>query len=275
MSTLGGNTRPLDLRDIKLETIQPLGPIPESYQTDVSWLEPIWQSNTPSCGAHAWAHLKAILDHFDTGNNRYSPRYSWLRIKEIDGLVPEVGTNMRAIFKAGASQGAADYELLPNVFPTTTVAYSSKEGVPMDLLHENAHPRIIKAYAFGSVALIKEHIFRNKAVLILADIGETWWGQKVVWPFKKKDSGHFFVGYGYDQDYLYIIDSADKNVPLKKLSLVPFMEYPLREVGTAVDIPDEEVKRLIARRDTLQKLVSALQALLNAVKGFNWKKVAT
>lgn len=266
MINLGGQSRPLDLRDIKLGAVQPPVEIPTSYATDISWLEAIWQDGTPSCGAHAWAHLKAILDHFDTGKQKYSPRWSWLKIKEIDGHPLEVGTDMRSIFRTGSERGACDYNLLPNVFPTTTEAYSDP-SVASEEMRKNAHPRIIKAYGFGTPARIKEHIYQNKAVLVLLDVGNTWWGQKLIWPFTRRDSGHFVVAYGYDEDWIYIIDSADKNIPLKKLS----PDYPVREVGTAIDIPDEEVKKLIAEKATLQKWVAALQALLKLAQKFNLK----
>lgn len=259
MINLGGNPRKYDPRDIKLGAVQPPVEIPKSYQTDISWLDPIWQDGTPSCGAHAGAHLKMILDHFDGSADKveYSPRYLWLKIKEIDGYPLEVGTDMRSIFKALANKGVCNYSLLPNSFPTTTQEYSKNVATPE--MDANAHPRIIRAYGFTVPSKIKEAIYQNKAVLILADVGDSWWKKVFVWMFKKKDSGHFFIGYGFDEQSISVLDSADKEVPLKKL----MFDYPIREVGTAIDIPDWQVKNLTTQISLLRKVVALLAKLLN------------
>lgn len=61
---------------------------------------------------------------------------------------------------------------------------------------------------------------------------------------------------------IYILDSADKQVPLKKLP----NNYPIREIGTAVDLPDEVVKNLIKQKELLQKVVELLRQLLLWIK---------
>jgi hypothetical protein len=213
-----------------------------------------------NCGSHAGTHLKMILDYFDTGAKVYSPNYLWIKIKQIDGYPLEVGTDMRSIFKTLQSYGVCDYDLLPNDFSISLQEYSNPEIINKEL-DENAQPRIIKSYAFGND--IKKDIYLNKAVIILIDIGETWWTrEKIEYPFIKKDGGHFVVAYGYDEDYIYVIDSADKQVPLKKLP----NNYPIREIGTCVDLPDEVVKNLIKQKELLQKVVELLRQLLLWIK---------
>lgn len=258
----GGLPRLDDGRDINLGTVQALTVKPAAYKTDVSWLEPIWQSNTPACGPHSGIHLKQILDYSDTGVQKYSPEELWLEIKQIDNHLPEEGTDMRSILKALLNRGACDYGLLPNIFPTTVAEYSDQRKLTKEM-RDNAQPRIIKAYGFDTPARAQNAIYANKAVILLIDIGNTWFNQEQVIPFTRKDSGHFVVGYGYSADgSIDIIDSVDKNKPFKTLS----PDYPIREVGTAVDLPDWQVKAMTTQIKALNEKVAQLLALINKKK---------
>ena len=192
--TLGAIPRKLDLRDIKLGAIQAPIELPKKYETDISWLRSLWQNGFPACGSHAGTHLKMILDYFDTGAKVYSPNYLWIKIKQIDGYPLEVGTDMRSIFKTLQSYGVCDYDLLPNDFTISLEEYSNSEIINKEL-DENAQPRIIKSYAFGND--IKKDIYLNKAVIILIDVGETWWTREMVELPKKNQGGHFVVAYGF------------------------------------------------------------------------------
>jgi len=266
----GGIPRKLDLRDLNRGRVQAPIKIPKEYKTDISWLEPIWQSSTPTCGAHAGAHLKAILDKNDTGTNKYSPRSLWLFIKAIDGYPIEEGTDMRSILKSLQDKGVADYDLLPNNFPITNEEYSDQKALSPEII-DNAKPRIIKAYAFDDTyrSSIKQAIYQNGCVLILLDVGTNWWGAKRLGNIENKIGGHFCVGYGYnDNDDIFIIDSADKTAMLKSLSFV----YPIREVGTAIDLPDDVVKKqtqalLITQLQKIVQLYQQLIALTKLLKG--------
>lgn len=250
----GALPRKLDLRDLKLGAIQAPIELPKKYETDISWFKSIWQNGFPACGSHAGAHLKMILDYFDTGAKRYSPNYLWIKIKQIDGHPLEVGTDMRSILKTLQSCGVCDYYLLPNDFTISLEEYSTKKITSE--LDENAQPRIIKNYAFGGD--IRQAIYKNKAVLILIDVGDTWWiREKIELPITKQ-GGHFVVAYGYDEDYIYVIDSADKQVPLKKLP----NNYPIREIGTAIDLPDDYIIKQTTLIKLAQKVVALYQLLL-------------
>ena len=259
----GAVARPLDLRDIKLGSVQAPVDIPAKYETDIGWLAPIWQAHWPACGAHAGTHLKMVLDHFDpsASHEPCSPNYLWKQIKLIDNFPPEVGTDMRSILDRLSKKGVCDYSLLPNDYDQSLVEYTDPTTLTPKL-DENAQPRIIKSYGFGNQARLKQDIYLNKAVIILIDIGNTWWGQKNIVPFTRKDGGHFVVAYGYDTNGILIIDSADKTVPLKRLSL----DYVIRETGTAIDLPDEQVRALTAKLATLQKIVALMQKVLSLKK---------
>jgi len=265
----GAITKPLDLRDIKLGAVQPPDPaIPITYETDVSWLKPIYQNGWPACGAHAGSHLKAILDHEnepDKKSYHYSPKFLWKEIKAIDGYEPEVGTDMRSIFKVLYNTGICDYDLKPNIYTDDLDQYTLYDNLIKE--KENAHPKVIKSYAFGknNFNSITEAIYKNKAVLLLLDIGNTWWGKTFVYQFTRKDGGHFVVAYGYDENYIYIVDSADRFVPFKRI----FYNYVIREVGTAIDLPNEYVENLIRQKEFLQKLVALYQKLISLTKGLN------
>lgn len=261
---LGAIERKLDLRDIKLGRVQAPVEIPPVYETDIKQLEALYQGQTPTCGAHSGSHLKAILDLTDTGVHKYSPRFLWLMIKRIDGYPLEVGTDMRSIFKSLQEKGVCDWDLLPNNFPTTIEDYSDQSAVGQKMV-DNAAPRVISSYAFCStdIASIKQAIYQNKAVLLLLNVDKGWWGNNVPTVQGGESSGHFVVAYGYSENMISIIDSADKVVPFKKLVI----SYPLREAGTAIDLPDSVViretqKRLLAKLQLLLSLYQKLLALL-------------
>lgn len=256
---LGAIKKPLDLRDIKLGKVQdPVG-IPEKYETDISWLKTLYQNGYPMCGSHAGAHFKAILDFLTEKEGRhYSPVYLWKKIKAFDGHAPEVGTDMRSILKALYSHGICDYDMLPTDLDLTLAEQTKEDTTPAQ--NANAQPRIIQSYAFGKTDIysIKQSIYQNKAIIILIDIGDSWWKQKLVYPFTRRDGGHFVVAYGYDEDGILIVDSADRYQPFKKI----LWGYKIRDIGTAVDLPDWQVENLVKQKELLQKVVALLIKLI-------------
>lgn len=256
---LGGNIGKKDKRDIKLGKVQLPVSYPKEYQADVSWLKTLWQNGYPECGAHAGAVFKAILEHVNDGLTRtYSPVYLWKKIKSIDEFAPEDGTDMRSIFKALAKFGVCDYVMLPTNYQESLEQHTKDNTTEEQ--NKNAQPNIIKAYAFGEtdVENIKRDLFLNKVLLVLVDVGDTWWGQRIVKKFSRKDGGHFIVAYGYDDYYLYIIDSADKAVPFKQL---PLYAYTIRQTGTAVDLPNDVVLNLTTKISLLQRIIELMLAL--------------
>jgi len=249
---------PRDYRDIKLGMVQEPSPYPEEYETDISWWEQLWQNGYPMCGAHAAAHFKAILDHFDVGGTlKYSPVYFWEKLKLIDGTKPENGTYMRAIFKVLQKTGICDYDLFPTDYRLSLEQLSEDNTTKEQ--DENAQLKVIKSYAFGNTDFesIKQDIYKNKAVLLLSDIGDTWWRKIFINLFTKKDGGHFYVAYGYTKSTIKIIDSADKAEPKKQL----VAGYKIRESGTAIDIPNDVVLNLTKQLSLLERVVKLLKQL--------------
>src|ERR1700690_1906126 len=97
---LGGLPRPNDDRDLLLGSVAAPVEIPAMFLPDNTWLQRNYQGQTPYCGAHALSHLKAILERNENPLSvpHYTPRYLWIRVKQIDGAPLESGTDMRSLF---------------------------------------------------------------------------------------------------------------------------------------------------------------------------------
>jgi hypothetical protein len=240
---LGALERKPDPRDILLGSVQAPGAIPASFIPDVSWLVRNYQGQTPCCGAHASSHFQAILEHDLTPavNERYTPRFSWIKIKAIDGYPLESGTDMRSIFKSLTNDGADDFEPLENDVTLPLTTYSDPSAVTSDMV-TNASAKKIGSYGFGNTDFesICQAIYQNKAVLLLVKCDDGFWGTSTP-TFTTPEYGHFITAYGYDADFIYIVDSADPNdaFAFKKIAK-QYVNSPttfIFEAGTAVDVP--------------------------------------
>jgi hypothetical protein len=240
---LGALERTPDSRDILLGSVQAPVEIPASFIPDMSWLVRNYQGSTPCCGAHASSHFQAILEHALTpgGNPRYTPRFSWIKIKAIDGYPLTAGTDMRSIFKSLTTDGADDFEPLENDVTLPLATYSDASVITPDMV-ANASAKKIASYGFGNTDFesLCQAIYQNKAVLILIKCDNGFWGT-ITPTFTTPEYGHFVTGYGYDADFIYIVDSADPNpaFAFKKIAK-QYVNSPttfIFEAGTAVDIP--------------------------------------
>lgn len=240
---LGALERKPDPRDILLGSVQAPVTIPSSFIPDISWLVRNYQGQTPSCGAHASSHFQAILEHaLAPGvNQRYTPRFSWIKIKTIDGYPLEDGTDMRSIFKSLTTDGADDFEPLENDVTLPLTTYSEPSAVTPDMV-TNAGAKKISSYGFGNTDFesICQAIYQNRAVLLLIKCDDGFWGTSTP-TFTTPEYGHFITAYGYDPDFIYIVDSADPNdaFAFKKIAK-QYVNSPttfIFEAGTAVDIP--------------------------------------
>ena len=250
---LGALESPKDSRDINLGAIQPPN-YPDSYETDVSWIKPLWQDGYPMCGAFAGSILKVIQEYAETNTQEmFSPIFLWKKIKSLDGYAPQMGTDGRSIMKALSKYGICKLELLPIEYDKNLVEYSKDDTTEQQ--NSEAHNRIIKSY--GTEVDVRRAIFNNKAVLILTNVGQGWWGRDVVIQDSNLGDGHFIVGYGYDKDYIYIIDSADKDKPFKKVSM------PLREIWTAADMENWKVEAMKTQIVLLKKAIELMIRLIN------------
>ncbi len=82
---LGAIERPKDPRDIMLGAVQAPTILPATLGRNLSWLQRNYQGETPFCGEHAGAHLKAVLDYYGSNGSvvtRKSPRYGTIKLKD-------------------------------------------------------------------------------------------------------------------------------------------------------------------------------------------------
>lgn len=239
---------------------------PKEYEADISWLTRNFQKDIPACSTHAGSHIKAILDNINDGiKRRLSPMSGWRAIKTliIDGFPPNQGTNFESVFKMLAKYGMCDWDLLPTDFSLneTTQAFTPLTQEQLD----NAQPKIIASYAITynpTQDKIRDIIYQDKVAGLLLRFDDSWWHGSRLETNGDLKYGHFVCAYGYNEDYIYIIDSADDNYPYKKLG----KNFNITAIGSAVDLPDEYVKSLVSRRTILQKLIELyrqLKALLN------------
>lgn len=273
----GGLNRPLDKRDFPLGKVQSPTPIPAVYLPDISSLPTHHQHKLPTCGANSFTWFQEAKF-----KGRFTPRFSWIRIKAIDGYPLDAGTDMRSIFKSGASDGVCDDFLLPDDSTMDLTPYSAQSAVSQEM-KDNAQPKIIQSYAFMeapfSINQIKQAIYNNKVVLALLRVGESMysspsgiisWAEKDIFPLrvpKTIDGGHFVVLYGYDEKYIYFKNSwgpdwGRNGTGYFDVSYLPYVT----ELGTAIDADPEQVKKMLAQVSILKKLVELWTKLLPFLK---------
>ena len=260
---LGARESPIDNRDIQLGRLQPNISYPESFISNID-IEPLYQSSYPMCGAFSGTHLAMSFERKEFGERiKLSPIFLWKMIKMIDGFPPEAGTDLRSIFKALSKYGVCKYDLLPIEYGVDLSTISKNDTT--DLQREDAHPRMTSDVGYGvgyDIESLKKDIFLYGYAIVLLKIGNTWWNKTEVSKPSKIDGGHFVEVYGYDKDGIFIVDSADKNVPFKKiLNTVPIIEY-----RAAFDCENWKIKIMINHVPILSKIVELLQKLIYAKK---------
>jgi len=278
----GAIERPKDERDFLLGSVQAPVSIPASYIPDVSWLVRNYQGQTPCCSAHAYSHFQAILEHqiTPTVNQRYTPRFSWIEIKQIDGYPLESGTDMRSIFKVAQATGTNDFEPLENDVTLPITTYSEISAVTPAMVAD-ASAKKINSYVFGNTDFesLCQYVYQNKAVLLLIKVDNGFWGSETP-TFTIPEYGHFICAYGYDENYLYIVDSADPEFGFKKIAKQYITPTFFFESGTAIDISPTQIQQLVNNAATLsnsvvsdptisdQQKVNFLTSILASIKGF-------
>jgi hypothetical protein len=236
---------------------------PEEYIGDISKIRRLWQNGWPTCGANAGATLKAMQEFTDVGlTDGCSPRFLWKKIKEIDGVPADWGTDMRSILKALYSCGVCNYSLLPEPYglsmggPQGLSNYTNVTTTPH--MEEDAQEKIINGYAFlpsgFTLSDLKRAIYQSKQVVLLIRCDEGFFGTNLP-TFTSRKYGHFVVAYGYDRSGIYILDSTEQN-PEKATKIIYGTYFPfIQEAGTGVDAPTEEIRKLIAKKNLLTKIV--------------------
>lgn len=252
-TNLGAIERPEDKRDFLLGSVQAPVAIPAQYVPDVSWLVRNYQGQTPWCGEHALTHFQAILLHIftPTVNQRYSPRFSAIKVKQIDGFPLDAGTDMRSLLKSLQNDGADDYEPLENDVTLPLPTYANPAVITPDM-NTNAAAKKIVSYAFGNTdsQSLCQHIYQNKAVLLLIKCDDGFWGTATP-TFTTPKYGHFVTAFGYDANSIHIIDSADETFGIKQIAKRYITPAFIIESGTGIDIPPEEVRAIIQNSQSI------------------------
>src|ERR1022692_1272030 len=116
----------------------------------------------------------------------------------------------------------------------------------------NASLKRVNSYAFGSTDFqsVCQHIYQNKAVALLIKCDDGFWGTDTP-TFTNPKYGHFIIGYGYDQDYVYIVDSADPTFGFKKIAKQYFTPTFIKETGTAVDLSPTQIQAIVTQTQTV------------------------
>jgi hypothetical protein len=237
---------------------------PDEYKADIAKVERTSQKNIPACSTHAGSHFKQILDLSDTGRRKLSPISLWRFIKTFDGFAPNVGTTMEALMKGLAKFGLCDWDVLPTDFSLSEAiqAYTKLTDEQID----NADPKRIKEkYAityYPDQDEVRDIIYTDKAAILLVRFDGRWYRSDTLTENGELKYGHFVCAYGYDKDWIYIIDSSDDVYSYKKLG----RDYKFVAVGSGVDLPDAYVQGLIDQRKILQKIVELYRKLLGLMK---------
>ena len=208
----GGVPREQESQDFEIGALTPLTYDPVFMPNYGIAIE--HQHNQPACGAHAGQEVMAIYKTIERGSvQRFSPEYIWKKIKMIDAIPPEDGTNMPSIMKILSGTGAVSFATMTNNSLLETLAqYTDPSSITSDMDIEAANSRI-GVYAFGwspTFEQLKAAIFTHKAVVLLMRVGSEFWVPGIteaqILPLKTDKpitSGHFVTAYGYDENFIY------------------------------------------------------------------------
>ena len=220
IKNFGAIPSPKDDRDFTPEHLGKGVPviIPTSWEPDISEVPVYMQSEQPSCGGHAGATLFGILGNLGTN---LSPRFVYALCKKIDGFPGQAGTTGRAIMQVLQKYGVCTNDLFPNDTTLSEVEYADYTKIPPQAFVD-ALTRRIGAYAQVSDLSfqgIKNAVYQNKLVLVMAQIGNEWWTKpdgETSWaasdlfPLRTPNSvvsGHFFDDYAYNSSFIYFRNS--------------------------------------------------------------------
>lgn len=205
------------------------------------------QKQTPSCGAHSGQSLKQILENFEG-----SPEYLWKKIKLIDNLSPESGTNMLYVMKVLNKTGITSIDLMPNLSTQSTTEYTDPSTITPTMDTEALKHRVgVYAFTFNpTLEQLKQAIYDHKAVIMLLRVGAEWWKKAdgVTSSWQEKDilplrtnipitSGHFVTAFAYDENYIYFTNEWSDQWGRKGIGYFG-ADYMPRcvEIGTTVNL---------------------------------------
>lgn len=286
--TFGAVLQPQDVRDFplaKLSTDVPEILIPEEYQSDISKIEIRHQHKQPACGAHAGAILEGGLSSLKGEPCNNSPRFLWKHIKDIDGYPIEVGTDMYSVLRVLKNVGVCDISLLPNDDEANFLSlkdYRTPSVTPE--MASSATERRISSYATiysPTFEQMKQAIYLSGAIIIQYRCGQNMylpsWKARDIFPLSPDrypmDSGHFVVGIGYDEKYIYFRNSwgMDWGEDGDGWFGEDYMKH-VYAIGTAVDADKIDWRHTFTKTMSYGEKsteVTALQRVLKTLGFFN------
>lgn len=237
----GGHKSPTDYRDIYVGSVSPDDkkidrPLPKEYFNDISKIPVVWQKKIGCCGGCASSYLQEMKDFHDVN---LSFRFAYAVAKCIDKF-PDEGTYTRTLGQVFKNYGCAtELTCFSNPdLPHETFVYNRKlENIPAKALEEAKNNKI-DSYSFVAMneQAIKEAIVDGGFVLLLK-LGEEWWKNKKgvsswqeadILPLRKPKhvvSGHFVYVYGYDNQYIYFLNSWSEKWGRKGVGYFSYKEY--------------------------------------------------
>ncbi len=202
---LGGQEREYDSRDHSPESYGSASPYPSSYESPIKVIYS--QKHKPACGSHSGAQATNVLFNVTT-----SPKFGWKEIKLIDGVRPQDGTTMDAIFKEMKDTGYCDLTLMDNNTEDSVSLADYTDPYTIDsAMIQNASTRKITGYAFTNTPTmeqIKQAIYQFKAVILLVNVTDAWWkpsyAEKDILPLRVGNfvGRHFICCTGYDENFI-------------------------------------------------------------------------
>lgn len=205
---IGSATEP-DIRNWKLESVQPVSPtLPSFYKTDISAIPILMQGQSPACVAHAVTYAVMYFHWKATGTVvRLSPRFLYALCKTVDGLPLDAGTYLETALNIAKNTGICEDTFFPNdpannqleVVDITT--YANASLISQDAKN-NATLYKIPSYAFLTShdrTAMNNAIYQNSLLIVGQDISSEWWeteGGEVSWsaddlmPIRPADAAH-------------------------------------------------------------------------------------
>lgn len=251
----GGKIAKPDKRDYRLDLVGSAVEIPESYFTDISGIPILHQRKIPACGSHAFATLKMIQEKAEGKTNiSYTPRLHWREVKAKESFYTiEAGQTINDLFNTGLKPSVCDLSVLDNNTALQNQIYTIFNPTPAQIA--NAQDKMIESYAtinFPTFEQIKAEIYKHKAVIIIYRCGQNMykgkngvssWQERDILPLSPSnfpmDSAHYVVGYGFDRDNIYFINSWSEDWGRKGIGYFrrDYMPY-VPAIGTAIDKKD-------------------------------------
>lgn len=287
----GGLKSPPDYRDIYLGQVSSPTDTPPSYFVDISAIPIEDQKKIGCCVGCAAMKYKQVLDYKDTGKVLpLSFRFAYALAKCRDGYSGE-GTYPRLVAKNIKEDGISTDETCPNdsSLPHEDFVFQRIENnIPISAKDE-AYRAKTSGYAFVPIdkESIKQAVFNNSGLIMLARIGREWYTDKdgirtydktkllPIQPPNQVLSGHEVYVYGYREVgsdlEIHFINSWTKDWADNGTGYILLSQYKpfIDEMITFTDIPNHLLEEVHNKPETFSynfKNVIRLYERSNEVK---------